>query len=390
VRHGRLLTGSQVSSLYARQPQAVSVTQGELWDVAIAIGALLYIPASRADLAADVRRAQRHGIAAVVLDLEDGVARADQDLAWQQAQAVCREGSDGVLVFVRPRRPDDVPAVVSALADTSAAGIVLAKADAAAVRRCAAALAEHSGSFRWVLPIVETREFLAPTTRGAALADLADAVADHRDRVLSLRLGGTDLSGLLGARREADLTMYEVQAIAGLVGDLAATFAGVGGTPVAGSVWEHLRKHRGVGRWRRAPADSAARFESVHPARVAAFEAHYRGLIREVRLDQANGLTGKSVIHPEHAVIVNALSAVSFDEWQDALAVQAADRHGGGASRSQAGTRMLEAAPHALWAARTMARARAFGVLRDGVTLHGVLTAFLESVGDPYRERRGT
>ena len=85
-------------------------------------------------------------------------------------------------------------------------------------------------------------------------------------------------------------------------------------------------------------------------------------LLREVLLDRANGLHGKTVIHPTHVTIVNALHAVSREEHDDALTVLMA-RGRGGALASSSHNKMNEVGPHELWAAQLLARARAYGVL---------------------------
>ena len=42
------------------------------------------------------------------------------------------------------------------------------------------------------------------------------------------------------------------------------------------------------------------------------------GLLREIELDRANGLLGKTCIHPSHVLPVHALSVVSHEEFSDA------------------------------------------------------------------------
>ena len=91
-------------------------------------------------------------------------------------------------------------------------------------------------------------------------------------------------------------------------------------------------------------------------------------LLREVVADRANGFTGKTVIHPTHVSVVNALHAVTREEYDDALTVLAA-RESGGVVRSPAGGKMNEIGPHTLWAEQVASRASVFGVLAssDGV-----------------------
>jgi citrate lyase beta subunit len=91
----------------------------------------------------------------------------------------------------------------------------------------------------------------------------------------------------------------------------------------------------------------------------------YDGLIREVLLDRANGMTGKSVIHPDQAAIVNALQVVTDEEYRDAQQI-AATGGSGGAAASEYRNKMNESRPHTVWAHRTLRRAAAFGVTRPG------------------------
>jgi citrate lyase beta subunit len=95
------------------------------------------------------------------------------------------------------------------------------------------------------------------------------------------------------------------------------------------------------------------------------------GLVREVLLDKANGLSGKTVIHPTHVAIVHALLAVTHEEWEDAAAVCG----GAGSHASPYRNKMNESRPHASWARLVLLRARAFGVLAERVTFAELLAA---------------
>jgi hypothetical protein len=86
------------------------------------------------------------------------------------------------------------------------------------------------------------------------------------------------------------------------------------------------------------------------------------GLLREVVLDKANGFVGKTVIHPSHLVYVNAMQAVTLEEYQDAHQIIEA---GDGVIKSGSANKMNEANPHRNWAKRTILRAQAFGVIES-------------------------
>ena len=100
------------------------------------------------------------------------------------------------------------------------------------------------------------------------------------------------------------------------------------------------------------------------------------GLIREVTLDRANGLTGKTVIHPSHVAAVNALSVVSHEEFLDATDILGTAQTGG-VSSSAYRNKMNESKPHGAWARRTLLRARVFGVAQPKVSFVDLLAASL-------------
>jgi hypothetical protein len=101
------------------------------------------------------------------------------------------------------------------------------------------------------------------------------------------------------------------------------------------------------------------------------------GLIREILLDRANGLVGKTIIHPSHAAAVHALSVVSHEEFSDAVAI-ASDASSGGVLRSVYANKMNEVRPHLAWAQLTLVRAQMFGVAAEGVTFVDFLDACVD------------
>ena len=100
------------------------------------------------------------------------------------------------------------------------------------------------------------------------------------------------------------------------------------------------------------------------------------GLIREVQLDRANGLQGKTAIHPSHVAVVNALSVVSYEEHRDATDVLQAGQ-AGGVLASGHRNKMNEIRPHTAWARRTLLRSRVFGVAAEDTSFVDLLAASL-------------
>ena len=93
--------------------------------------------------------------------------------------------------------------------------------------------------------------------------------------------------------------------------------------------------------------------------------------MREVVLDKATGILGKTVIHPSHVRPVHALYVVTHEEFTDAQTTLGMT--GGGVTGSAYSNKMIESRPHARWAAHTLRRAEVFGVLREDRTFVDLL-----------------
>jgi hypothetical protein len=86
------------------------------------------------------------------------------------------------------------------------------------------------------------------------------------------------------------------------------------------------------------------------------------GLLREVLLDKANGFVGKTIIHPSHIKFVNAMQAVTREEYEDAMQILDTS---GGVVKSVKSNKMNEINPHRNWAQKVANRAKAYGVVED-------------------------
>ena len=87
------------------------------------------------------------------------------------------------------------------------------------------------------------------------------------------------------------------------------------------------------------------------------------GLLREVILDKANGFVGRTVIHPTHVKFVNALLAVTKEEYDDAMMILHHEE--GGVVKGAGNNKMNEIKPHYNWAQKIYMRSRAFGVIEN-------------------------
>jgi citrate lyase beta subunit len=358
--------------------------------VGAALGAVLYSPATLEHAAERLFSDFWPGITAMVFCLEDAIA--DRDLEegerrirglLQMARALTdAAGSRSALpyLFVRVRSPEHVEHLLHSWGSLSDEldGVVLPKIGAQKASRYMGLVASvQAGRDRplWALPILEGTDVALRESRLEALLAVRETIAEHRALVPCVRIGATDLSGLWGLRRPRDFTIYDVAVVRDIIADVVNVLGrDPGGPSISGPVWEYVRDEPVFKpRLRETPFREEFGAQDGPKVRSRLVSAAIDGLLRETMLDRANGLHGKSVIHPAHALVVDAAHVVSHEEWTSALAVRAAFAAGDGVSAGRGAQRMNEPKPHAQWARRTLARAATFGVLRAEHTFLALL-----------------
>ncbi|MFJ4711912.1 HpcH/HpaI aldolase/citrate lyase family protein [Streptomyces sp. NPDC088785] len=390
MRHFGHLAPQMRKRLFHREPQPFGADSPPRM-LAAALGATLYSPATRPRLADDVLKQAGRGVVSMVLCLEDSiddseVEGAEENLVRQFTDLLARSERGTVaeppLLFIRVRTPEQITDLVHRLgpAVTLLSGFVLPKfTEERGVPFLEALTAAEAASGRrlFAMPVLESPELLHLETRTETLAGISRTVDKYRDRVLALRLGVTDFCSAYGLRRPADLTAYDVQIVASVIGDVVNRLGRADGTgfTVTGPVWEYFRHQERMFKpqLRRSPFLE----EGAEPLRAALIEHDMDGLLREIALDRANGLLGKTCIHPSHVLPVHALSVVSHEEYSDARDILGPGRDGGGVLRSAYTNKMNEVKPHRAWAERTLQRAEAFGVAQEDVGFVELLTAGL-------------
>jgi len=355
--------------------------------LSVALGATLYSPATRPRLADDIVKRTGHGVVSMVLCLEDSIGDEDvvegeENLVRQFTDLSERQGSpaDLPLLFIRVRSPEQIPDLVRRLgpAVRLLSGFVLPKFTEERgipfLEALSAAEAE-SGRRLFAMPVLESPELLYRESRVDTLEGISRAVDKYRERVLALRLGVTDFCSSYGLRRAPDMTAYDVQVVASVIADVVNMLGRADGTgfTVTGPVWEYFRVQERMFKpqLRRSPFLEG----QAEELREALIEHAMDGLLREITLDQANGLLGKTCIHPSHVLPVHALSVVSHEEFSDAQDILRPERGGGGVLRSQYTNKMNEVKPHRAWAERTLLRAEVFGVAHEDTGFVDLLAA---------------
>ena len=386
MRHFDQLPDGARARLFHRAPEPFD-GHSERTILAHALGATLYVPATKDDLAGAVRRQTRAGARALVIDLEDAISDGSVDSALRSTQRTLLDlygDPPESLLFVRVRSAEHIGALVDALGPALGivSGFVLPKFSVAGGHEFLQAVAdadEKSEHPIYAMPVLETPKVLYRETREAELVGIRALLDEHRERVLTIRIGATDLCGLFGIRRDRDLSIYDVGVAADLIAQVVNHLGRTDGTgfAITGPVWEYFANHERILR----PQLRQTPFDDRHAAglRRQLMSADLDGLMRETMLDRANGLTGKSVIHPLHVAPVHALAVVPHEEFLDACDVLDPESASGGVLRSGYGNKMNEARPHRNWADRTMLRAAAFGVAAPGISHVDIMNELQDS-----------
>ena len=128
---------------------------------------------------------------------------------------------------------------------------------------------------------------------------------------------------------------------------------------ISGPVWEYFRVSKQM-MFETLPGYD---IEDCLLKRIPIVNTEIDGLLREVILDKANGFVGRTVIHPTHIKYVNAMQAVTREEYQDAVNIINSET--GGVFKGEGGNKMNEVKPHTNWAMKVYMRSKAYGVIEN-------------------------
>ncbi len=293
-----------------------------------ALGATLYMPATRPDLLAVVRGEKIPQLRSLVICLEDAVAEGDVSYGLDNLQRLLLtlassepRYKDAPLVFVRPRNLAMAAQLVEWPLMNLIDGFVLPKFNLHDLPVWHHLLAPTQ---LWAMPTLETKEVFD----AGAMTELACALKlELGNRVLAVRIGGNDLLQCLGLRRSNRHTLYQsplLYVISMLTGVMTTA-----GFALTAPVCELLD----------------------NPALLQA----------ELEQDMDYGLVGKTAIHPSQIAIIHRALQVYGSDYQAARLIlnqsaPAVFQHNGA---------MCEPATHERWAKRILERAHWYGIVDD-------------------------
>lgn len=350
------------------------------------------MPATRSEVAEEIKNGKHEGLTTVILDLEDAigdqqVGQAEQSLAQQLLQLLSyvRTGMMSEqqlpLLFVRVRSVEQLERLLNGLGESLSllTGFVLPKFSSDNGRAYFALIAEYNRNMHtgagsesnmpvlYGLPILESSKIIYRETRWNELLSIKEILDEYQEYVLNVRIGATDFSSLYGLRRSPDITIYEIAVIRDCIADIINLFGRVGSNYViSGPVWEYFSHRERVFKpqLRVSPFEDALGKPGRH-LRLDFISDAVDGLIREVMMDKENGIIGKTIIHPSHIKPVQAMYAVTHEEYMDALEIVERNDGSLGVFKSTYANKMNEIKPHLNWAHRIINRSKVYGVLHE-------------------------
>lgn len=339
------------------------------------LGATLYMPGTK-DVANKILQRQMGNLTSMVMDFEDAIAeevlnQAESNVlqhlsligeALQRGQIAVR---DVPLIFLRARNPKQFRRFVQHLKRHQAealTGFVFPKFYSSNANEYLTELEDLNQRLDcslYAMPLLEGRAIAFAESRIDELARLRQMLMPYRERILNVRVGGTDFSSLFGVRRSINSSVYDILTVRDCLADILNVFnRSEDEFTVSAPVWEYFLAYKSDDLNRLLHSNLHRSLLNSEPILNDAID----GLLREILLDKANGFIGKTIIHPSHVTFVNSMQAVMREEYEDALQILNTN---GGVIKSRKGNKMNEINPHRNWAKRIVSLAEAYGVIED-------------------------
>ena len=308
------------------------------------LGALLYTPASNANIADRILCHYWPELTSISLCLEDAIQASGLQKAERQLKktlhALCEANAEDLpAIFIRVRNPEHLAHVHQLIAEDEEVltGFIFPKFDLSngeGYLKTLQKINHQQNKKLYCMPILESRQIASTLTRKENLHAVRDLVDQYAENVLNIRVGGNDFSNLYGLRRKVNQTIYDLGVVRDILIDILNIFAD--DYVVSGPVWEYYGENQD--------------------------EPWAVGLKKELELDRANGFIGKTCIHPSQIKLINESMRVSREDYEDAKQILGWNDSTLGVAGSHLGNRMNEVQCHTRWASMILHRAQAFGI----------------------------
>jgi citrate lyase beta subunit len=319
-------------------------------ELSYALGACLYMPATRENLLKDILSSKGMGANTITLCIEDSVSssqvvQAESNIInlFKNIDILLKNNASFIhslpLIFIRVRNINQFEMLLNKSSLMGLCGFIFPKFDVTLGEKYFSVLKKYNRSNKRILygmPILESPCIIHKETRIEELIRIKHIIDYYKEYVLNIRIGGTDFSGLYSLRRGKDFTVYDLAVVKDCISDIINIFKR-DDYVISAVVYEYYNK-------------------------VLDFDNNV--LIKETLLDRTNGLIGKTVIHPTQVNIVNSLMVVSKEDYVDACNIL--DSSLDGVIKSHYSNKMNEIKPHEKWAKEILLKSKIMGVFEDG------------------------
>lgn len=316
------------------------------------------------------------GLTSMVMCFEDAITEDQLTSAEQNVLSLLAKLNNEIesnrisfedipLIFIRVRNPDQFIKFSRTLSKNHIqvlSGFVFPKFYSFNSSQYLQELAEINKKYNsclYGMPILEGRSIAYKESRLDELLKLLELMSPFSDYVLNVRVGGTDFSAIFGVRRGMQSSIYDILTVRDCLTDILNIFnRDTCDYTVSAPVWEYFLAYKGADIMHLLDTDIQVPLLSRNTIINPAID----GLLREIILDKANGFVGKTIIHPSHLKYVNAMQAVTREEYEDAEQIL---NTRGGVIKSAKANKMNEVNPHRLWAKKVLRRGDAYGVIEN-------------------------
>lgn len=347
---------SNLDDMFFKIPSSYGLASSKE-ELSYAIGACLYMPGTRENLLKDILFNKKMGANTITLCIEDSVSSSQVTFAenniislFNNINLLLNDDISFIenlpLIFIRVRNVNQLQKLLDESLLRGLCGFIFPKFDTISGERYFSTLKKYNISNNrmiYGMPILETPNIIHKETRIEELTKVKHIIDYYNEYVLNIRIGGTDFSGLYSLRRGKDFTIYDLSVVRDCINDIINVFKR-DDYIISGVVYEYYSK-------------------------ILDFQNNI--LIKETLLDKANGLIGKTVIHPAQVNIVNSLMVVSKEDYIDASNIIHSSLDG--VIRSEYSNKMNEIKPHEKWAKELLLKAKIMGVFEDGKSFSELL-----------------
>ncbi len=398
LRYFNYLTNEEEQSYFHSLPKQFN-NYADKEVIAHAIGAALYMPATKDNIADDLVAAKHEGLVSMVIDLEDAVGDNQLEYAEETLKGtlnkISRYISVGLLspdhiplIFIRVRSVNQFGRLLSCFGEEMEyiTGFVFPKFNVETGEEYLKQLDHYNQNkdsdapILYGMPILETSDIIYREKRTETLLSISKLLHQYKPYILNVRIGATDFSSLFGLRRSPENTIYDIGVIRDCIADIVNVFGRMDNHYViSGPVWEYFKSDRVFKPQLRQTPFEESMGKHGRRLRMDYINRYVDGLIREVAMDKENGIIGKTIIHPTHIKPVQSMFVVTHEEYMDALHIIENSQGDLGVMKSYYSNKMNEFKPHLTWARRIMIRSNIYGVLNENQNFTCLLAEERES-----------